>query len=73
MVTLGLELSGNNKTRRPLSSAYSVMPSTVTTFFGSAAEEAEVPATVVTSDSVTRRRSFLMARILCRAVDNFKR
>ena len=36
-VTLDCELSGKSNTRRPLSSWYSVMPSTEATFFGDAA------------------------------------
>ena len=44
-VTVGCDGSGKSSTCRPLSSWYSVMPSTVAIFFGSAARAAIGPAT----------------------------
>src|SRR5262245_33356649 len=42
-LTLDCELSGKNSRRRPLSNWYSVMPSTVATFFGAGRSPAAEP------------------------------
>src|SRR5262249_17085015 len=55
-VTSGLESSGKSRTRRPLGSLYSVMPSTVATFFGTAsAERAGAPITTAATRATARR------------------
>ena len=51
-MTLGREGSGNSRTFRPLSSRYSVIPSTVVTFLGAAGSSAAEGIAAVSRTSV---------------------
>src|SRR6516164_2500685 len=71
-VTFDCELSGKSNTRRPLSSWYSIIPSTVVIFLGPAA--ARQNCAVVSKRTLTRiLRNFMLelAREHCRNSSDF--